>query len=1561
MNIQHLVGDLTALLTESKRKSSEVKHAADSAIAILKKYPAGNITTIGLDHSVDIVKPFCIAIATGNVKITTLAVPVVHKLIMAKVVPVDLLRQLLDGLREASNLAVDIQLRILQCLPLLLQNYPESMHGELLLILLGICATLTANNKLTVVINTALATLQQLFSNVFDQIPELEAGSHKVSVDDEVVIEIGDLSYEGFRIFKDLCLVIQFEKSDYFEELANVKALSVLEIVESIVGSHKSVFQKHTELAFLLRTKLVPALLRILNSPGGTDMNAHSSFPLFTRTMRVLHVLLASQLGNLEIEAEIILSFLNHLLVNSDSEQWERILVLELYKSLFSDFNTIKRIFQNYDNNPKKKNVLGELWRILNTFMHHNSYLVQESVKPFVKSIIHLSRTTSSMKISILDHLDKQEPPTVIPQTYPVYLIYNVLLSFAEGIADFVLDLSVNADASTLEADVEFTNYFIEAIYSDVSTLFKNFIYSLMDNESFHLLIRSLQRFTHATGLLGLTGLRDGLLEILSTAVIANASSEAATPSYPTSLQEQGKQLLAYGESLVESLTTTLHLEVTSTLPSRNFNNRHVTCLRALTNLAVSLGSTLQSSWKIVWITFQWCDYYIYGPDEFSGFNSKQTFPDDLLPDLSSQDLANIESSRRKLFESIADFPEESFEGLLKSLIELSGETNETEKKQETEKEVELEKRVDEHKTTSTCPYNKAFFLTNISLVCQVNSNKFVIETDDIWNLICEYFVNLGTTRTINSQLRIHIINTFSSIIKYIAGEGFGSTDKDINVETSKKSLNSINLFLNGLFKLGKPQELGILNCETELHLISLTTLHELIDKFDKHYQDSWDIVFLILNTPFKVNDDLPTKEDLSNDANLREKLRLLIDSSFDTLKLILDEFMSSLPFNHLKLLIDTLGNFCRQAYDLNISFSSISYFWLISDSLKSRMSKLTVAKFPKIKDSSELIAYIELEQSYIALDIYLLYILMGLASDSRPQVRDGAIQTFFQIIDVHGSLINKYGAWDCVYLIVLSQIFDVSKLQENVTKNKTELIQSLSLVLQGLISIFNKFAMDFSIPVFEKWAKLDKYLNNLLALGVVEINLRVFKSFQELLQPFNAEQLEHQGGEFTKIRNLLLGFWVGVTIDYDFVNPLAYQEAITTLMDSFPQLYKIVRNDFTIEECQIVLNVLNKCARYPVLPSNALDTNKPSKLQASIVKNLEVIDVSDAAIQTITIQQLSNIIVYPFALRDRIQLKLSNNVILDKVKIPTFVAMSELCIKLLKKKLLLVDDWNIIVREKGINKILKSLLQVIGNKFRGMNDEPVWIEANEILKSIVERVSKSENDKALWDLIKEDDELWALIMSVITLCFDEGDDDKYEDINMKQYKDLIELVLPKLIENQKQGPLVSSFLETVYRNSYLYEFNEVETLLNEGQDIEGRIEGYTNYQFTKYFGTTRPIVRKANVKTKLNCLHELIKFAKEPVHEELNAPAQKLLICRAAFTLRRFINDQRLLGNCPISKIQQNELVIILGGLISLDNILEQQKDNFRKLRKLLIKLVPFAGKFKGLDVWLQLALSEK
>jgi hypothetical protein len=62
-----------------------------------------------------------------------------------------------------------VQLKILQALPSLLQNYSSDIRGELLSITLQICSALQGA-KNPAVSNTAAATFQQLVIAVFDRV-----------------------------------------------------------------------------------------------------------------------------------------------------------------------------------------------------------------------------------------------------------------------------------------------------------------------------------------------------------------------------------------------------------------------------------------------------------------------------------------------------------------------------------------------------------------------------------------------------------------------------------------------------------------------------------------------------------------------------------------------------------------------------------------------------------------------------------------------------------------------------------------------------------------------------------------------------------------------------------------------------------------------------------------------------------------------------------------------------------------------------------------------------------------------------------------------------------------------------------------------------------------------------------------------------------------------------------------------------------------------------------------------------------------------------------------------
>jgi hypothetical protein len=81
------------------------------------------------------------------------------------------LDQVLDALMQASSAGLDVQLKILQALPSLLQNYASDIKGDLLVTGLNICFILQSS-KNAIVNNTSAATLQQLIVSVFDKVVE---------------------------------------------------------------------------------------------------------------------------------------------------------------------------------------------------------------------------------------------------------------------------------------------------------------------------------------------------------------------------------------------------------------------------------------------------------------------------------------------------------------------------------------------------------------------------------------------------------------------------------------------------------------------------------------------------------------------------------------------------------------------------------------------------------------------------------------------------------------------------------------------------------------------------------------------------------------------------------------------------------------------------------------------------------------------------------------------------------------------------------------------------------------------------------------------------------------------------------------------------------------------------------------------------------------------------------------------------------------------------------------------------------------------------------------------
>jgi hypothetical protein len=134
---------------------------------------------IELSQKPNFVNPFIIACGTKNAKFTAIAIACLQRLIVAQALPRSKLNQVLEALMQATSAGLDVQLKILQALPSLVQNYASDLKGNLLVTTLNICFTLQSS-KNAIVNHTSAATLQQLVVSVFDKVVSEDSKSYRV-------------------------------------------------------------------------------------------------------------------------------------------------------------------------------------------------------------------------------------------------------------------------------------------------------------------------------------------------------------------------------------------------------------------------------------------------------------------------------------------------------------------------------------------------------------------------------------------------------------------------------------------------------------------------------------------------------------------------------------------------------------------------------------------------------------------------------------------------------------------------------------------------------------------------------------------------------------------------------------------------------------------------------------------------------------------------------------------------------------------------------------------------------------------------------------------------------------------------------------------------------------------------------------------------------------------------------------------------------------------------------------------------------------------------------------
>lgn len=1455
----------------------------------------------------DFITPFLLSCSTRNAKFSTIAIQCLNKLILSRAIPISKLDLLLDAFIEATHLAVDIQLKVLQTLPTLFQIYGEFINNGLVAKLLLICSMLQAPSKIPMVINTSAATQQQIVLSLFDKILEDDKTDVEkeftVKIDEDEDLKISSSAFDAYNVLNDLCSLVEHQKPTFLTFKTMSESFG-FELLENVLTNYQDVFLSHTELGFLVRTRITPLLLRSFSN--------HRDFLIIVRVSRIILLLIRTQISILEIEAEVMLSLLTHVISKeSNVPYWKKVLSLEIFNAVLSDFDLVKYIFSSYDYHEDKK-------KIIDGFLSVCSEIVKE---PWATRVLQINdivlvpaqehsitMANSALKIPYIDLLDKNEAPPA-PKAYTLYLILSCTNSISEGIGNFIRKISTN-DSNTFtflnvlssenheQSEALQMKTLVTSNAKSIVSIGAEFLYASLGNELFHALIRALQKLCHAAGVLGLNAERDSLLMLFSIATISN------------NLRRNSKSL-SISETIVETISHSIAPSPASTpniqrFHQRYLNSRHIICFRALVSLVISLGPTLKKSWKFILSTFQWFDYYLNGPSEYLSF--KETPP---KPELANTDLKSAESSFSKLFESTADYDDEAFRDGLNELISISR-TSVFDKIDNSEPIIEDD--------ILLCPYNRDFFIKKLVIVSKFNAKRYLEKGNKYWIDVVKFLSDVCTSPQVASDLRVTACATFNLSTKELAAVAFSPDSSFDKIYIESELLNSLARMVDRMLSsLGETQ---LSTSESEMIHDTLKTLYELLDRFGTHLSHSWEAVIHIVDCPFKFFE-------VSKNVSSQKQL---LKSAFEILQLVLNDFLQTIPLKIMIKIIDVLQKFCTQEYELNISFSAISYYWLISDYFRHLVPNEGGSEL-SFNNKEELLQALNNTDKYTevhSLWLYLLSSIVNISNDPRPEVRNGTMQTFFRIIDSHGSYLN----WNKTYSIVVKELLNIefgNKLIED-----PEIIasykDSVSIILKGLTDLYCRFFIGSDDIIY--WEGLLEFFQKLVKWNATEITFFVYKSFNEVTGSFKTIDV--------KIFDLLFEFWSSQNITYVVSDTDNYQNCIVELIGSFKSLYKL--SDVSVTQLEKALSIFNNAIRFPFLPRFTRDIQKSTKVQAVVLECLEVVDIStDSEVLSLMLSHMASIILLPFQTRARIVKKLQGK---GKIEVPSFIAVSNEALGWLKSTLGQIKDYSPLVPNKSFLKVFKNLLDAVQSKVddqvhqENILEYGLWKNALSILLLLGSEVSpllgQEEMDESKTDIFSE---VWDHIIDSIVVSLPVANDSRDESFNEDIYQKFKESILPNIGQEVVPDVALEKLVSSVWKSSFLYENDEIEEYLLKKLDSPAEVtHSLLSTQLNDY--TTEPLKILPQQHFRTICLQDLFMFSDLHSAKRLATKTLPFLICRLVLSFKKFAGSQKLLYYAPASSVQQKELDL---SLIELESLISKvTADNIEGFKGLL-ELYPY------------------
>ena len=1556
------------------------------------------------------VKPFLLACGTRNPKFAGNAIACLQRLIVANALPQETLGDVLGALRECSTLALDIQLKILQALPSLLQNYAGILTGPLLISASQVCFLLY-NNKTAVVTNLAAAALQQLISSVFERaaVNKLTEDGYtsEVAIGNDMV-EIYGAQLDAYQILGDVCLLTEGQKPEYIQG-ASIAQNFGLELIESVIANHIETLAGRPEEIHLLRSRLMPFLIKILSEKG--------SFSLTVRAMRLVQLILSRLLIPLASECEMTLSLLNHMLDPDAAPPWKRAMCLEIFRTLHVDPALIRCMYSHFDDAEEKRNIIRD---------HLGSLVRLASEKPAVIGLGQQSSTPSgpsddsgeqaalqagglvgsigasvttidlntpgistrwsTVKTPFIEQLDKSEP-SALPITYIYSLALTCLTSFEDGLARFLLPFTVPMDRKTkrrpVKTDLTGENPILKEIarppegelakaqsrkppvnpltlkdhprYDDITTsahmidqcwpallaASSTFFNASMDSDNFHGLIRSFQKFTQISGLLGFSTPRDAFLTTLGKHALPSSRVTKAAPtptmsSHNVFITEEGVDSSRDGSPAPSTSSTIGRQSIEQDRPI--VNSRHLLCLRALLNLAIALSPVLHTSWTIILEVLQQANLLI---SNLMSSRQRSRQKSDTTPVLGNddddveglgQEITAVETATLRLFESTAELTNEAFLDHLQCLCSLlePGDIVSQEKKAQNNTlspssgsrgHQKLRSISGMSAETSAANHETAFVLGKLKLVVRCNVWRLTQPDPSRsgWDMILKTLMGSISSEDVAANIRFEAAVALNDMLVLVAISDEIHSPSQVKANRAR-SLKALLCEVDVLYQASERQSRSSQQCELEIHRSALDSLRALLEHCGESLIEGWTEAFEIILTTF----DKDQKSSPMSVADAQPRSLPVVRSAFGSLELICSDFLSSVPRSNLLQLQDTLYHFSAQTYDLNISLTTATYFRTTADYLlkSTEVIGLDQLSTDDLDTSTTGLASRNMDDpSSPLLWLSLLIQLNKLSKDPRVEARHSTLHTTFRILDAHNDRLSQASLRN-LYHIVIEPMLQVN--QDEYTKilatekegnardvasdwNKTAvvLVEGVTKMCSQWLDTFKTGEMLSSL-LSDLLENLQKYLGRKILI----VSKAIFGGISKMLAEIEDKSI-YDLPAVVKVWEL----W-GV---YNPVNHKSQDgriednnDAILAHLYCLGQLLRLSGRTLKPGDVRMVIEQLLVSVQSANASAYSTDVDSMTAVQKAVLEGSKMLPTINKECDILVLNLVSKLVQMAYAPRHQSQSPHAS-----------YVALSKASMTLLES---LIENYLRNDRIVGSSVLPSIALSAVYEplslkyKWRRTGREPSpWRQATTVAMAILQMcvpiVDKSSRDGInFWKIaVKVVD---GIIGANCEACDKKENIPQDEAFDIDIFSTIRGLFIPALDAQELPQDLRDQFSRSLFQNSLIHEPHP-DDLARPGEDL---LQGLNR----DHFGRVKDLPPSPRSKMSYLLFDQL--FDLVSVHEEsreqkaLAKAAYPYMILRVGLTLKTYINDQPLRGRMPLPSSQKNEMLYVLRKIVALN-----------------------------------------